>query len=225
MRRVIVLTLVSLISLGSVFAITSDPAEAKVYLSVESPSEATAEVGFSSAPVSSWDNVDTKLTEIPLVANNDGTYGFTTTGESGLYAYAKIYSAEEVTIDLESSRLVGYASKPADGSASALGSSSTATGADNPNLSWTIKGSSYNVSNLDCDSTIGTTFDTEGAKNVESIFVHKKSGSAWANSNMNVYCVALDIASPEGADYRQTSATTGANYWETTLTIKVHSES
>ena len=225
MRRVIVFTLVSLISLGSVFAIASDPAEAKVYLSVESPSEATAEVGFSSAPVSSWDNVATKLIEIPLVANNDGTYGFTTTGEKGLYAYAKIYSAKEVTIDLESSRLVGYASKPTDGSSSALNSSSAATGATNPNLSWIIKGSSYNDSNLDCDSTIETTFDTENAQSVESIFVHKKSGSTWANSNMNVYCVALDIASPEGADYRQTSATTGANYWKTTLTIKVHSES
>ena len=223
MKKVVVFTLMSLISLCSVFAITSDPAEAKVYLSVESPAKATAEVGFSSAPVSSWDNVNTKLTEIPLVAKDDGTYGFTTTGEAGLYAYAKIYSAEGVTIDLESSRLVGYVSKPTDGSSSAIDSSSAGTGADNPNLSWTIKGSSYNGSNLDCDSTIETTFDTDGAKNVESIFVHKKSGSAWANSNMNVYCVALDIASPEGADYRQTSATTGANYWETTLTIKVHS--
>lgn len=218
MKKIFVFLMVFSILLANAIAADQKSEEIKVSLSIETvtPDDEQTIVGFSSTPITSWNSAVTAIPDngITLTPDpSDGSFRYDS-NTTKLYAYAMILNDESVTIDFQASPLEGYKSStnPGQGDNTAV---------SNASLNWVLaKGD--DEYNLNAEEITDGTIDTDD-KVIQTIFHHKKPSSNWVSYNSNVYCVELDIKSA-GQDYRQVAAQYGVNYWETTLTVLVHSE-
>ena len=217
MKKIFVFLMAFSILLANAIAADQKSEEIKVSLSIETvaPEDEETIVGFSSTPIANWNTEPTKIpttgiTLTPDTANGSFSY------DSTLYAYAKILNSDVVTIDFQASPLKGYKSGTDVGEGNNLAD-------PDATLNWILATVDDNPNNLYAED-IMETIDNENEK-ILTVFHHNKPGSEWVDKNSNVYCVELDISSPDPGvqDYRQVAAENGVNYWETTLTVLVHS--
>ena len=217
MKKIFVFLMVFSILLANAIAADQKLEEIKVSLSIETvtPDDEQTIVGFSSTPIASWKSAVTAIPDngITLTPDpSDGSFRYDS-NTTKLYAYAMILNDESVTIDFQASPLKGYKSSTNPGQ-------DDNTAVSDASLNWVLaKGD--DEYNLNAEEITDGTIDTD--KVIETIFHHKKPFSKWESYNSNVYCVELDISSLDNQDYRQIATQYGVNYWETTLTVLVHS--
>lgn len=214
MRRIAVIVMM-LVMAVSVFAAFNEKDSVNLKLDLENLPDGSKviDVGFSSTPVTAFatdannDGV-TDITDVSLVPDSDdGSFSFTSSANGALYAYARLQTADSVNITFSSAALEGYGD-----------SSSQSSSVDGAELGWILEKSTYTDGNTaTAPLSFFVTFD--GAEKQSGVlFSHRAGGSG---KTMNIYCMALDISSASGVDYRAVAMDKGINIWKTALKIGV----
>ena len=170
MKKGFAIILIVFLSCGALFA-TVDTSNNNVDVTLDISGSSVTDIGFASKAVEDWATDPTPIpaSSISLSPNMaDGSFSYVGSGDSGLFAYARIQSGNAVDIRLKSTQLKGYANNV------------EVTGAE---LNWIVKpvvdSGSYNTTNFTAQ---GTTFNNT-TTTTGNIFTH---GAATCHAGMPI---------------------------------------